>query len=85
MSLRGPAPADRRTCSPVTAAQLAGRRSAAPGGGRRLTAVTATLVIAGIAAALLLGTADAWRHTGHGHARALPAAAQVEEPPLEGL
>ena len=64
---------------------LAGRRSAVPGGGRRLTAVTVTLVIAAIAAALLLGTADAWRHIGHGHARALPAAAQVEEPPLEGL
>jgi hypothetical protein len=57
---------------------LSGGRSAVPGGGRRITAVTVTLVIAAIAAALLLGTADAWRHTGH--ARGLPAPGRVEEP-----
>jgi len=59
---------------------LTDRRSAVPGGGRRLTAMIVTLLIAAIAAALLLGTADAWRHTGHDHARAARAADRVEEP-----
>jgi hypothetical protein len=59
---------------------LADRRSAVPGDGRRLTAMIVTLVIAAIAATLLLGTADAWRRTGHGHARAARAADRVEEP-----
>ena len=56
---------------------LAGQRSAVPGGRRRLTAVTVTLILAAIAAALLLGTAGAWAHSGRPDK--LGPAAQVEE------
>ena len=47
------------------AVALAGRRSAVPGGRRRLAAIALTLIVAAITAALLLGTAAAWAHTGH--------------------
>jgi hypothetical protein len=56
---------------------LAGQRSAVPGGRRRVTAVAVTLILAAIAAALLLGTAGAWAHSGRKHT--LRPAAQIEE------
>ena len=49
----------------VPAVALAGRRSAVPGGRRRLAALALTLIVAGITAALLLGTAATWAHAGH--------------------
>jgi hypothetical protein len=45
-----------------------------PGGGRRVTALAATLVAAAVAAALLLPLADSWRgDEGHGQFRPPPA------------
>ncbi len=49
----------------VPAVALAVRRSAVPGGRRRLAAIALTVIVAAITAALLLGTAAAWAHAGH--------------------
>ena len=48
----------------VPAVALAVRRSAVPGGRRRLAAIALTVIVAAITAALLLGTAAAWAHAG---------------------
>lgn len=59
---------------------LAGRPSGVPGERRRLAALIITLVIAVVAAVLLLGTADAWRHAGHHLHAKRPAAVVLEAP-----
>jgi len=59
---------------------LAGRPSGVPGERRRLAALIMTLVIAVIAAILLLGTANPWRHAGHRHHAERPAAAAERVP-----
>ena len=59
---------------------LAGRPSGVPGERRRLAALIMTLVIAVIAATLLLGTANPWRHAGHRHHAERPAAAAEQAP-----